>query len=392
MAPRQSQQRSGAIIVAPSAAFAAAPLASISRPAPDTASVATDAPRPGPLARVRRYLVEPDTSSSGAATPRRRAGGLPKSPTGRTASVASASAAIADNVQNAVPMKPASDVVAGAVARAASQSTIHPIDTLKVRAQTYGLKGAITGGVRSVTTLYNGVAGAACGAGIALGAYFAFYGAACNLLSRRTKLPASSVAFIGGGAAAAGSSIVKVPLAVCIRSVQAGVYDNALVAAKEIVRACGPRGLFTGYAPTLIEDVPDMAFKFAVYEGLRAAHRRIAGGRRPAFAEDFAMGAVAGAFAAAATTPLDVIKTTMMCSAASRPTMASAAAQVHARGGAAAFFRGVTTRATSNGVNSAVFFCFFEALRKQLAERAAERSAAAALAADVDDACRAQRR
>lgn len=40
------------------------------------------------------------------------------------------------------------------------------------------------------------------------------------------------------------------------------------------------------------------------------------------------MGAVSGAFAAAATTPLDVIKTSMMCSAASRPTMQSAARQV----------------------------------------------------------------
>ena len=37
------------------------------------------------------------------------------------------------------------------------------------------------------------------------------------------------------------------------------------------------------------------------------------------------MGAVSGAFAAAATTPLDVIKTTMMCTAASRPTMTGAA-------------------------------------------------------------------
>lgn len=39
--------------------------------------------------------------------------------------------------------------------------------------------------------------------------------------------------------------------------------------------------------------------------------------------EDFAMGAVSGAFAAAATTPLDVIKTHMMCTAASRPSMVS---------------------------------------------------------------------
>ena len=34
-----------------------------------------------------------------------------------------------------VDTKPASDVIAGAVARAASQGTIHPLDTLKVRLQ-----------------------------------------------------------------------------------------------------------------------------------------------------------------------------------------------------------------------------------------------------------------
>ena len=37
-----------------------------------------------------------------------------------------------------VDTKPASDILAGAVARAASQSTIHPLDTLKVRMQARG--------------------------------------------------------------------------------------------------------------------------------------------------------------------------------------------------------------------------------------------------------------
>jgi hypothetical protein len=37
--------------------------------------------------------------------------------------------------------KPAHDVVAGAMARAASQSTIHPLDTMKVRMQACGAKG-----------------------------------------------------------------------------------------------------------------------------------------------------------------------------------------------------------------------------------------------------------
>jgi solute carrier family 25 S-adenosylmethionine transporter 26 len=37
--------------------------------------------------------------------------------------------------------------------------------------------------------------------------------------------------------------------------------------------------------------------------------------------------------------------------------------------GVSAFFAGVGPRALSNGLNSAVFFCFFEAIRKFLIEK-----------------------
>ena len=53
-----------------------------------------------------------------------------------------------------------------------------------------------------------------------------------------------------------------------------------MVAARNIVAAAGPRGLFTGYLPTLLEDIPDMAFKFAAYESLRAARLRLMRGRK----------------------------------------------------------------------------------------------------------------
>ena len=58
-------------------------------------------------------------------------------------------------------------------------------------------------------------------------------------------LSAGSVAFVSGAGAAIGSSVVKVPLAVCIRSVQAGAYPNAFAAAKSIVNSAGVRCLFT---------------------------------------------------------------------------------------------------------------------------------------------------
>ncbi|KAI8473816.1 MAG: mitochondrial carrier domain-containing protein [Monoraphidium minutum] len=336
-----------------------------------------------------------------AAPPAARGAASARAPAAPRARAPPPSAAAAAKAGSRPATRPASDVVAGALARAASQSIIHPLDTLKVRLQASvrravppppgapGAAGAAPGLSKfgrlvppagaaqlqaagaGLASLYKGVFGAASGAGIAIGAYFAFYSTSCNLLAAHTSLGPGSVAFLGGAAAAAGSSVVKVPLAVCIRSVQAGVYPNVFAAAGAITRAAGARGLFTGYWPTLLEDVPDMACKFAAYESMRRLHRRLVGGRDAAPGEDFAMGALAGAAAAAATTPLDVVKTRMMCAAASRPTMAGAAAGVLAAGGPGAFFAGVGARALSNGINSAVFFCAFEAIRGSLERGAA---------------------
>ena len=316
---------------------------------------------------------------------------------------------------------PVTDVIAGATARAASQSTIHPLDTIKVRMQAalkgnkvaskvtsaaapvstgkYGIgataavagkspramaaaTGAVLGKVGGeVSSLYRGVFGAAGGAGLAIGAYFAFYGAAKKMLEANTEYSVSTVAFLAGGVGALGSSIVKVPAAVCIRSVQANVYPNVIVAARSITKAAGPRGMFTGYLPTLLEDVPDMAVKFAAYETMRTMHRRVTG-MKPEdshAAADISMGLIAGAVAAGATTPLDVVKTRMMCNASQRPSFAGAIAGVWRDsppgvGRAKTFFTGVGPRAFSNGINSAIFFCFFEQLRvvfKQQDERRA---------------------
>jgi solute carrier family 25 S-adenosylmethionine transporter 26 len=64
-------------------------------------------------------------------------------------------------------------------------------------------------------------------------------------VSREAWRCAGTVAFVAGAAAAVGSSVVKVPLAVCVRSVQAGVYSGPLAAARAIVETAGVRSLFT---------------------------------------------------------------------------------------------------------------------------------------------------
>jgi len=124
---------------------------------------------------------------------------------------------------------------------------------------------------------------------------------------------------------------------------------------------------------------------------LRGAHAACFGGRPPTIAEDLLYGGAAGAAAAAATTPLDVLKTGMMVSAASRPSLGSALRGVLAAGGPAGLFAGVGPRALSNGLNSAVFFCFFEAIRGTLRTAVVEREATAAAAARVPAAPRGRR-
>ncbi|KAG2435801.1 hypothetical protein HXX76_006997 [Chlamydomonas incerta] len=231
------------------------------------------------------------------------------------------------------------------------------------------MQAALQRALTEAKVLYKGVAGAATGAGIIIGAFFAFYSTSKRLLREKTDLPDGTVAFIAGAVAAVGSSVVKVPIAVCIRSVQAGVYPNVFAAARSVVDKAGPGGLFTGFLPTLLEDVPDMAVKFAVYETLRAVHMRLHNDERPSTLEDLLMGGIAGSAAAAATTPLDVVKTRMMCSASERPTITQAVRGILGeRPGLGVFFRGVGPRALSNGLNSAIFYCWFEILRAHLAE------------------------
>jgi solute carrier family 25 S-adenosylmethionine transporter 26 len=295
---------------------------------------------------------------------------------------------------------PSLDVLAGGLARAASQSTIHPVDTIKVRMQALTKEAvqktavagsnpravaaatsialsprvvleqaaAATAALRTeIASLYKGVGGAAGGAGLAIGAYFAFYGATTEVLQRQApNVPLGVKAFVAGAAGAIGASIIKVPASVCIRGVQAGVHSNIFACAATTVQSNGIRGLFTGYFPTLIEDVPDMAVKFAAYETLRQMHAQLMNKDRDdsSSIDNLIMGGLAGAAAAAATTPLDVMKTRMMVSAGTKPVSAiGACRQVVLNSGKRGLFTGWWPRTASNFINSGIFFVFFEALR-----------------------------
>lgn len=74
----------------------------------------------------------------------------------------------------------------------------------------------------------------------------------------------------------------------------------------------------------------------------------------PTAAESALFGSVSGAIAAAATTPLDVLKTRMMLSTSSQP-LGAMTADILRNEGAGVFFRGIVPRVGWISVGGAVF-------------------------------------
>ena len=105
---------------------------------------------------------------------------------------------------------------------------------------------------------------------------------------------------------------------------QAGLHPSTSSAVRSILRADGPAGLYAGVLSTVARDVPFSAVQFALYELMK---RRLARAqqRELLWWENAGLGAIAGGTAAAATTPLDVIKTRMMTQVRPPPPPAAAA-------------------------------------------------------------------
>lgn len=76
-----------------------------------------------------------------------------------------------------------------------------------------------------------------------------------------------------------------------------------------MLAAEGVRGLYRGFGGTILREIPFTCLQFPVYEYLKQS---MAGVGEPTWWQAASAGSIAGSFAAAVTTPLDVIKTRIM--------------------------------------------------------------------------------
>jgi hypothetical protein len=82
-------------------------------------------------------------------------------------------------------------------------------------------------------------------------------------------LPKGAVHVVSASMGTIVASIVRVPADTLKHRVQAYMHPNVFEAFRSVVTAEGIGGLYKGFWPTLLRDVPEIAIQFGVYEKLR---------------------------------------------------------------------------------------------------------------------------
>lgn len=213
-------------------------------------------------------------------------------------------------------------MLAGAAAGMTEHMVMFPLDTVKTRMQSYtGVRDfAATGVLRAARSiartegagaLWRGVGAVALSAGPAHALYFAAYEAVrASLEARRTPFAPA----VAGAAATVVMDGVMTPLDVVKQRMQLSAdarYPSVLACARAVYSSQGASAFFAGYRATLVMNIPFTAVYFSTYEAAKKLLLRRTDERRAQFSagSHCLAGGLAGGAAAAATNPLDVVKT-----------------------------------------------------------------------------------
>lgn len=277
-------------------------------------------------------------------------------------------------------------LLAGALAGTTVDLTLFPLDTLKTRLQSS--TGFIASG--GFTGVYRGVGSAIIGSAPGAALFFCTYEATKTAFARRRDISdAHSLGGSGRGkaiehmvAASLGevaACAVRVPTEVVKQRAQAGQYSSSLLTLKAILgqyKSIGVTGvwreLYRGWSVTIMREVPFTIIQFPLWESMKSYRKKASGKDSVSAIESGLMGSFAGAAAAAATTPLDVLKTRMMLEKEKKPTRILLK-EIIAKDGSKAFFAGIGPRVMWISIGGAIFLGSYQWAYNELA-RESEKS------------------
>ncbi|KAI9315044.1 mitochondrial carrier [Zopfochytrium polystomum] len=273
------------------------------------------------------------------------------------------------------------NLMAGALAGITEHTVMFPFDSIKTRMQAVTARGAtpiytsMSQSISRIATsegalaLWRGVNSVVLGAGPAHALHFATY-EHCKVLFGATSDKASEGIVLGSAAAGAVATIaadgVMNPFDVIKQRMQLNPYRyrSVISCARHILHREGFRAFYLSYPTTLSLSIPFHSIHFSTYEHLRATLNP-SGAYSPV--THIISGAVAGAVASTATTPLDVVKTMLQTRgvACDREVQIvrgfkDAARLIKRRYGLKGFFRGWAPRVVTHMPATAVSWTTYE--------------------------------
>jgi len=196
-----------------------------------------------------------------------------------------------------------------------------------------------------------------------------------------SKARVACVGLLAGGISTLFHDVIMVPAETIKQRMQLGYYRDTSHATRRMV-ASGGMSLFRSLPTTLAMNVPQASLMVMSNETLRRLLNPTGSFSLPTF---LTAGAVSGALAAAATTPLDVVKTRLQTQGMNRAKTSTgelhsaprefkvryngfedAFRAVYRTEGAAGFFRGVGPRILQAGPSCALSWCAYESAKQAL--------------------------
>lgn len=236
---------------------------------------------------------------------------------------------------------------AGGLAGASIDLTLHPLDYVKTRMQ---FRQKLDSHFRG---FYKGLTASLSASFPCAATFWGFY-----MLTRQTlasyefsrPIVESSASVVGSLACC----IVRCPFERTKQIAQTQENVNMLVILKNIIKSEGLSGLYKGFTPLIIREVPFDTIQMLVFQSLR--YTSLFGKEE---SSSFKYGAVAGALTGFITTPIDVIKTLTMVDSKKYRTFIQSMKDLYLESGFKAFWRGWMIRTTYISLGGMMYFGVF---------------------------------
>lgn len=158
---------------------------------------------------------------------------------------------------------------------------------------------------------------------------------------------------------------VRVPTEVIKQRMQTKQFTKTSAAVSHVLKTEGILGLYRGFLSTVAREIPFTCIQFPLYEYFKKSYAHVKGRRTEPY-EAALMGSLAGAIAAAATTPLDVCKTRIMLSMKNQQNVKhydgiiSTMKRIAAEEGPRALFSGIGPRVMWISIGGSIFLGVYE--------------------------------